>query len=387
MMKEVSFFQHLAREWKDFYQDSLIFALSTWLPIIMFVSLWALFSHGLIHDQPVGVVDLDKSSLSRKFITSYDATPVIKVKSYTDYQEALAALHNSEIFGLVVIPKNMAKDTAKMLQPQITALVNYQYLLIGKQINASLRRAHATVAAQLSIGKNLASSAPVLQAAMAKTLPIQVQITSLANINSNYNQFLVSGMVPTAWHLFIIGATIMSLASIKRRFGLDNWLTDGKTPYRKLTARLSILTIIFWLQGALFLWAMVSIAGWPMKGSWPFLLFATLLTVIACQGASCLFFAITCDATRAMSFSAAYSAPAFAFLGVTFPTSDMSIVAQVWRSLLPIIHFSELQIAQSNFGVPPIDNLRQILFLAAYCLFLPLAFYLLVKKNKGDKKV
>ncbi|MGL1931081.1 MAG: ABC transporter permease [Desulfotalea sp.] len=381
MKTNLSFSKQFAWEAKDFIKDPWIFSFSTWVPILLFIALWALFKQGLIHEQAVGVIDLDNSVLSRKFISSYDASSVINIKSYTSQQLAFAALHDSNILGLIIIPKNLSRDTTKKLQPQITAFINHQYLLMGKQINAALRRAHATALAKIKIGNNLIAT-PMLKTAMATAFPIRVQSTALANINSNYGQFLVTAMIPAAWQIFLVGVTVLSIGSIKRRFGLQKWLQTENRPYLKLSARMCVLTIIFWLQGSLFLWAMSNLADWPMRGSWPFLLFALLLTVVGCQGAGCLFFAITWDATRAMSFCAAFTAPALAFLGVTFPASDMTTFAQVWRSLLPIVHFSEIQIAQSNFAIPPMENLQPITFLALFCLLLPMAFYILNKRGQ-----
>ena len=57
------------------------------------------------------------------------------------------------------------------------------------------------------------------------------------------------------------------------------------------------------------------------------------------------------DGARAMSLAAGYAAPAFAFLGVTFPTSQMDQLALFWRSLLPVSHYIELQIGQASIGL------------------------------------
>lgn len=51
-----------------------------------------------------------------------------------------------------------------------------------------------------------------------------------------------------------------------------------------------------------------------------------------------------------MSMAAAYAAPGLAFMGVTFPATDMIYPAQVWRNLLPVSHYVDIQISQANYG-------------------------------------
>ena len=63
------------------------------------------------------------------------------------------------------------------------------------------------------------------------------------------------------------------------------------------------------------------------------------------------FFFLTLDPARAMSFAGAFTAPSFAFMGVTFPVTDMNALAQAWRGLLPISHYIEAQISQVSYGV------------------------------------
>ena len=39
-------------------------------------------------------------------------------------------------------------------------------------------------------------------------------------------------------------------------------------------------------------------------------------------------------------------------MGVTFPATDMTLPARIWRSLLPVSHYIDVQIAQTNYGAP-----------------------------------
>ena len=65
-------------------------------------------------------------------------------------------------------------------------------------------------------------------------------------------------------------------------------------------------------------------------------------------------------------------------MGVTFPVSDMPLGAQVWRSLLPISHYIEIQLAQVNSGATLSLAMPQLLHL---CFFFPI-FLLIFFKAK-----
>ena len=119
---------------------------------------------------------------------------------------------------------------------------------------------------------------------------------------------------------------------------------------------------------------------WPFNGSFVALTIAQLLTVISCIIMGCLFFFLTLDPARAMSFAGAFTAPSFAFMGITFPVTDMNTAAQIWRSLLPVSHYIEVQTAQSSYGVSAAQSLISLSSMLWYAVP-ALVVMLLIKKH------
>ena len=64
--------------------------------------------------------------------------------------------------------------------------------------------------------------------------------------------------------------------------------------------------------------------GYPMQGSWLVLTAGLGLASAACVTMGAFFYAIIRDPARA-SLAGAYTAPGFAFMGVTFPVSAMGM--------------------------------------------------------------
>lgn len=374
----------LLPQWQLLFKDKWLLASLTWLPILLVLSVWWIFSQALAQDLPVGVIDLQKSALSRQLIRQFDATSVIKINAeFNNVVAAKEALKTSELYAYVVIPKHFDRDIYLNTPPQVSLFFNSQYILIGKLINSAVLQAHGTFNAQIGAIKNLAKGNATTQSAIANTLTVRSQITPLFNKNSNYAQFLVSAIVPAIWQIATVVSCILFLAANQRINGFENSLKE-KTLMGLLKMNGFYLPF-FLVQGAAFLWFFYVVLGWPMQGSFIALVIAQVFTAIACMIMANLFFFLTFNPARAMSFAAAFTAPSFAFMGVTFPVSDMNIIAQCWRTLLPISHYIEAHISQVSYGIPLTETITDFVP-AMFGYLLPLILVVLFIKKHFKKE-
>ncbi|MBL4902298.1 MAG: ABC transporter permease [Desulfocapsa sp.] len=354
-------------EWQRIYSDPWLLSLVSWLPPLCFLIVYLIFSQGLARELPIGIVDLDQSSLSRNMTRNYDASPTLLVTNiFLSPREGISALRGGGIYGLVLFPENMEKEAILGQTPKVDAFFNNQFLLIGKLVKSAILSVHATTVAQVDTRKNLSTSTPVIGQAMGAAIPIGSQMTPLFNLNTNYAQFLVSAIIPATWQIFIVMTTVLCIAAELRRDGLSVWL--GSHPVQTLFLKLAPYTLLFWLHGISFLLGMFVFLGWPMHGNLGYLIFCQLLTVCACQAAGALIFFVSKDPARSLGLAAAYAAPGLAFMGVTFPATDMTLPARIWRSLLPVSHYIDVQIAQSNYGAPLMLSQPQLYNLALFIL-------------------
>ncbi|MGF1727144.1 ABC transporter permease [Photobacterium nomapromontoriensis] len=347
--KVSSFTQQLLREWRLIRKDGWLGAMVSWLPLSLFILMWGIFSVGIARDLPIGVVDLDHSKLSRQLIRQYDASPVLSVTAaFPSIDAGSHALRGGDIYALLVIPSDLESHTLLGMAPTVTTFYNSQFILIGKLVHSAVAQAQGTLNAQIDTLKYMVSGDVVPRQALGQAVPLQSQVTPLYNSNSDYGQFLVSALIPAIWQIAIVVTTIMALAAEQRGGGMSRWLNHQ--PVRNLLAKLLPYTVLFVGQGMLFLLALYGLLGWPMHGHWSILLIAQCLMVVACQGIACLLYLLPLDATKAMSLAAGLTAPAFAFVGITFPATNMPILAQWWRAILPVSHYLEVQVYQVNQG-------------------------------------
>ncbi|WP_136797941.1 ABC transporter permease [Desulfosediminicola ganghwensis] len=381
-------------EWRLLVSDPWLQALTGWLPLLLFLMIYAIFAQGLPRDLAIGVVDLDKSQLSRMLVRGYDSSPTLAVtRSYSSLAEGLQDMRGGELYGVVLIGRDSEKHMMLGIPPEVNGFYNSQYLLTGKLVKAALAEAHMTTVARIDVKKRLlGDGARVVSEALAGAVPVSTQVTALYNISRNYAQFLCTAIIPAIWQILIVMVTVYSFSIELRNnpsAGLGGWLQDK--PFSALLNKLVPYTCIFWFQGLVTIIGMFVIAGWPMHGSFAVLACAQLLTVCACQAMGALIFFLIRDAARAISTAGAFSAPGLAFMGVTFPVTDMIYPAQVWRSLLPVSHYMDIQITQANYGATigasMSDFINLFAFVVPALIVLALAYrYRLKESEIVDKR-
>ncbi|MFZ3407160.1 ABC transporter permease [Vibrio chagasii] len=369
----------LLRQWAIVRKDKWLLSCLTWIPLLLAASIWLIFSQGIARDLPVAVVDLEHSQISQQFTRLVDASPTLQVtQKYSSANEAAKAMIERDIYGYVVIPRHFDRDLYLGLNPQVSVFYNSQFILIGKLVNSALLQTQGTFNAQLEVIKQLSHGDTTVKSALGQAVTVQSQITPLFNKNTSYAQFLVSAVIPALWQIMIVVGTILVLTANVRARGLKAWLSHS--PVKSLALTLTPYVVLFLAFGIAFSFWFYRLLEWPFNGSFMALTIAQLLTVISCIIMGCLFFFLTLDPARAMSFAGAFTAPSFAFMGITFPVTDMNTAAQVWRSLLPVSHYIEIQTAQSSYGVSAAQSLMNLTSMFWYVIP-AFVVILLIKKH------
>lgn len=201
-------------------RDKWLLSCLTWVPILLSLTIWGVFSAGIARDLPIGVVDLQHSQLSRKLIQTLDASSTLSVDYYyTSANEAKNAMIEGDIYAFAVIPSKFDQDILLHRQPQLSVFFNSQYILVAKLINSAVAQAQGYFDAQVQVMGNLAKGNTTTLSALGQAVPVSTQITALFNRNTNYAQFLVTAIVPAIWQICIVVSTILILAAHFRIYG------------------------------------------------------------------------------------------------------------------------------------------------------------------------
>jgi len=355
-------------EFKDIRGSWYKLLLLTLVPLSLAIVIISIFGGGVVHKMPIVLVDNDHSKLSRLFATHLDASPTMDI-SYrvTSAKEGIALVQSTKAYGLIIIPNGFEKGVMLHLQPQITAMLNTQYILIGKIITSDLTSIGMKSAAEIDYVQSLAHTQNST-ASLATVAPIGIQITPFFNTYKNYFYFLVSALIPAIWQILIVITMLIAIGGMTKERRLGEFFKDRRYTLAKLIGLALPYTLIYTLWGIIFLLYLYS--QWSFQGSFTVLIFALFLTVIAYQSVALLLFVTGFDYARSLSLGAVYTAPAFAFLGITFPIYSMNDFALAWRDILPLSHYLQIQISQANYGADIWLESGRLMILASFLVVL-----------------
>lgn len=332
------------------------FRTSLWLlllaaPFVLFLGLSVIFHQQVVRDIPVAWVDEDHSSASRSLFRELDASPSIQLQSYETRSSAEAALKAGDVYGFIVIPAHFGVDVIKHRQPTLKAVVNGQLVLIAKVIRSAVASVVGVDQAVNRALQTLEFTASPLDATFAAA-PIRAQLSPLYNGAGSYGQFLLPAIFLAIWQILIAITSVVFLTErpIGQVASDQGWIAR-KPSLKRMLARQARLSPWFILQGALASIILFGYFKYPFFGSYSLMTATAFLFVITCQALAwgvCLI--APADPAKAASLTGAITAPSFAFLGVTFPSTDMPNLALWWRDILPAAQSSELMLALANYG-------------------------------------
>ena len=378
-----SFLGFFKREFYGFLNDRFSLFLCTLAPLILGAFVYAIFSESFVRAAPIGVVDLDKTPLSRELTRNLSAIPTISVtRSYNSLSEAKDDMSSTQIYAIVIFPKGLESHSKKGVLTEIPIYYNAQLMLVAKSIEGAFKQLILTSNVKAKLGKNLIDSQN-LNAALERSSPILMQITPLYNINNSYSQFLMTGILPCSLIMLVILCVINSLARDEADVGFvkgkKSQMPDG------IHARLYILTKVFAYVGIFsFWWAVMmgffALLGFEFRGSYGVLYLGALLTILAYGGVGVFAYAVLRDHTRALAIAAIYCAPSLAFAGLSFPVNSMGSFASFWHTILPISHYLKLYVQVANYDVDFYTALRTMCELLPFMLFL--SFGILIYRKR-----
>lgn len=339
------------------------------LCLILPLALWALMAGIFYKEIPtrldVGVVDLDHSHLSQEIISALNASSYLKLKHfYSNLANAKPFLASKDIYGVVVLPKNLERQIKLGIRTPVVLYYNAEFVLVGKAIANAFLQTLMTLEIKNDVANNLATHSN-LNTAKALAFPLHANIHALYNENSNYAQFLLSVILPCMWQIMVA-------------LGMLNFLRVC-TNIPEIFSALGLNTIIFGLWGVLMLFFLK-----PYNAHAGVLLLAVVLLVVCVSSVVVTLHALLGDPLKTASAVAAYTAPSLAFVGVTYPTANMPTLGEFWGSLLPISYFIKCFISLSYYQEGFVQALLTLAKMWFFLLFLPLGLLILaLKKSKA----
>lgn len=343
-----------------------IYGMACWvLPLFSLVFMATIFGKGQMQNLPVGVVDADNTSDSRRIVRMVDATPTLQVtRHYANEMEARRAVKQKEIYGYLVIEN---------------ATICYYYhnamLSVGGEVRSTLetllKQVSVTpvVTEAIALGENEATIASFLMPTSDEEFPTY-------NYHRNYTVYLSQPFFFVFLQVLLLLVTIYALGSESKSGTSDEWLQAaqgniGIAVLGKLLPYTFIYVVMGVLANAVFFgWMQIPLpcSLWTMNG-------VTVLFVCATQALALLLYSIFPVMSLIISVASMIGSLGATLSGVTFPVVFMDAPVYGASFLFPVRHFMEavqsLLYLDGSFADYGTDLAILLLFLLLPVLLLP----------------
>ncbi len=349
-------------------------------PILVIFFFTSMLDEGLPTSLPVGVVDLDNTSMSRSLTRKLDGFQMSKVVAhYPSMAEARRAIQRNEIYGFLYIPKGTADKLVASRQPKISYYYSYTTLTAGSMLMKDLKTISTLGSAALGQATMRAKG---LTDKQIQTLlqPITVDLHMIANPWSNYNAYLSTMMVPGLIMLFIFLISAYSIGTELKFATGKKWLEMADNNITVALLGKFLPQTIIWLAIVFgYEWYVFYHLGFPHLGSPWMLILLGLMQVLSAQGFGIFAFGLMPSLRMSMSICSLWAVLSISMAGSAFPVMGMDGALQSLSWLFPLRHYWMMYQTCVLNGFPLIESWFHFAALAAFML-LP---WLVVKKIKN----
>lgn len=342
------------------------------LPILSVLFFASLFKEGVPTKMPIAIVDLDQTASSRKIARNIEVTPLSTVSENLQSEtEAMSELRTGNIYGFVVIPKNLQADILASRQPVISYYYQNGFLIAGGLMQNDLTLILHTLSGGINIQKREAMGQQE-DYIMSQVQPILLSTHQLFNPTANYSVYISTIVLPIMLQLFILLMTVYSIGIEIKEKTSHEWLRlSDKSIFTALTGKLLPYTVIFFIVMMFQNFMLYKVMQIPMHTSLGWLMLGSLLFVMAYQAIGIFFIGLLPLMRHSLNLAAFYGILALTLCGFSFPIEAMPPVFQYWASAFPVRHYMHIFQSQILAGFELRYSILSYLYIMLFFL-LPL---------------
>lgn len=310
------------------------------LPVFVTLFFTSLMNEGQPVEMPIGIVDNDNTTVTRKLTRMIDSFQSSRVVAhYPTIDEARKSVQRNEIYGFIYFPEHMTQDLLSARQPKMSIYYSNVSLTAGALLYKEMKVLCNLGSAAVGQSTLLAKGA-TKQQATAFLQPITLDAHNIGNPWVNYNIYLSTMFIPTCLLLFVFLMTAYSLGT-EIKFGTHKqWLQMADDNFAlALFTKLFPQTIIFLFTMSVCMVYMFGILHFPAPGGMPHLIFLCTLSIIAAQGFAVFMFGLVPSLRMAMSICSLWGVLSFSMVGTTYPIFAMDAPLQAMAWLFPMRHY------------------------------------------------
>lgn len=323
-------------------------------PILCSLFLLELMSQGAVHRVPVGIVDLDNSSVSRRLERNLGAIEQVHIRQhYTDYNDAIDALQRGDVLGFIYIPAGLEHKTFSGQKPVVSYYINYAYFAPASMQYKGFKT--VVLLANGAIAKTSLDATGLLSETTVDAVlqPVLTQVHTLNNPWANYSFYLNLSFIPCLLALFIMLTTSFSIGTELKYDTCREWIASaGRSIEFAIFGKLAPHTFIFTCTGWMIQFLMYRVYGLPLNCNPWHMLLAMPLFVLANQGFALLMMCIAPNFRYGSTLCTLLGMLSFSFCGFSLPEEAMYPWVRALGYVVPVKYYFLLSIDQALNGIP-----------------------------------
>jgi ABC-2 type transport system permease protein len=355
-------------------------------PLIGILLLFYMFRQGAARNFSIAVVDEDNSVLSVKISNALDAASDVAVTyKPADIFQAVELLKKASVEAIVLLPNDLEKSVLQGINAPVPVYINGTNVLKAGLVQRSVLTTLQTISGGIQL-KKLMLTGKNSEQAMARVAPVSIKKHVLFNPYSNYNYFLNTALLFVMLFFFSFLSSVYTFGNELKRGTGPGLLEAGNNSVRlAVLGKMLPYTVIFWGLAMFINYLLYVVEGFPLNGSYPFIFFGQLITIVTYQLMGIMLVAATKNLRLSLSVGGAYVMMGITFSALTFPVEGMPLVARILTTLYPFTWWEKIIISQSLRGAPIREALPYLCYILIFML-ISIASLPLYKKCLSDEK-
>lgn len=320
------------------------------LPLLWILFVWGLLGNGIMTNVPVGFVDYDKTQMTRTIGNALDASRAIGLESFNTKNEALAAMREGSVYGVIVIPQSYTKDMVSGKGSSIIAYLDENRYAVAGTLNFDIAGVLQALNLQNTIKSTLYTGSGI-EGAKRLVSVVHSDFNALGNMQYSFLSFLGSNLIPGIIALCAILCFVTSIIREDYSGTIENWFETAEGSVSaailgKMAPHFFYYCLVFAAYIALF----TGFGGFRPAGSLAIWFICAVACLMVLAAMSVLIVAISPTWRFALVVTSGYAAPALPFTGFSIPMASMGPVVKLFCKCLPLTWFIEGQSQQWTIG-------------------------------------
>ena len=334
-----NFFSLIKREFKLFWNNSVLRILFIGAPIMYGILLGFVYKKGKVTDLPIVVVDEDQSQMSKKAVEMMEDNEVLNIAFIRYDQNDLAKIvaENDNIPAIVIIPKDFEKQVMTKKYTEVLTIVNTSNVLTANYASSAIQLCLGTLKAGVQIEALKKQGMPE-SIAMTQYEPFKTTFVKKFNRSTNYMYFLWPGILATVLQQVLLLGLALSFASEYESGTFRTLVTDNKSILKLMAVKIIpylIMSFGIWILYYLFtIWFRI-----PFHENLGALTFVAGIFVLSVCFLGILVSIIIPNQLKATEILMVIATPSFILSGFTWPLSQMPDWIVVIANVIPLTHF------------------------------------------------